>query len=62
MKRDRLAHTNSVYDRTVAFLKESDKYEENEVYLKTSYLQNIMSYILNELSYSENLSMKLKNI
>ena len=50
---------NQIYDNTVSFLKKMNSYENNKEYVSTKYIENIMSYILNQVFKS---SHKINNI
>lgn len=61
-KRDTLKITNQMYDNTIDFLKNNNSYEINERYIQTSYLECIISYIVNEISREKDLNKRLKRI
>lgn len=62
VKKDEIIVMNQIYDNTVEFLKKMNSYENNKEYVSTKYIENIMSYILNEVFKSSHRINNMKNL
>lgn len=62
VKKDEITAMNQIYDKTVEFLKKMNSYENNKEYISTKYIENMMSYILNDIFKSNYRVNKIKNL